>query len=549
MLRVVWILITSLSLSFLTSLPANSIPNTAPDELALVTKIVTKKTSKKYASITVYAKRGYSTLAVKPTPKVKVSVGKKSCTISASYGSCTIKGVALNSKVKVKVWQFNKHGKSGTITKSIMAKSNTKVFYQNKGNSATKRSQGKVLSTSSMKLLNVQAFNKASSLKSFQGDGGVKASSDYYRLNVEDPNQVVFDMSDAVALARPETPADSSGFYKLESDGSQSDPLINGDVTIQDFYIAPNDDVYAALAGKQQLVTGGTACLLVKINSITGVPTCIDSTLDSIDWNTEGILPMPIQFDLGGNIYYLGQSGNNTVLRKNSNGVNTNLTNANIQISAFYATPNGEVVLCGNTKSNNLIDWVRVLRTDGSLSTLKSGFSCRFMQKFSDGKLWIGNGGIPGYFLRYDFSAKKLIDSPRVTTESVAELGVRWDVSLGTITDSFHFPATKESWGLADNPSTTLVRYTPSLMIAETSLTTYTMGRRVLNTLVLTGLDKNEINKLILYDTQNGNEIVVFDGRNEVEIYDMVFIGGSNKLMFSGLRFSDNAYVVGQVSL
>jgi hypothetical protein len=122
-------------------------------------------------------------------------------------------------------------------------------------------------------------------------------------------------------------------------------------------------------------------------------------------------------------------------------------------------------------------------------------------------------------------------------------------VSLGTITDSFHFPATKESWGLADNPSTTLVRYTPSLMIAETSLTTYTMGRRVLNTLVLTGLDKNEINKLILYDTQNGNEIVVFDGRNEVEIYDMVFIGGSNKLMFSGLRFSDNAYVVGQVSL
>jgi hypothetical protein len=85
-------------------------------------------------------------------------------------------------------------------------------------------------------------------------------------------------------------------------------------------------------------------------------------------------------------------------------------------------------------------------------------------------------------------------------------------------------------------------------MIAETSISSYTMGRRVSNTLILTGVDKNERNRLILYNTQTGNETVVFDGSNEIEIYDMVYLASTNKLLFSGLRFSDNKFVVGEVS-
>ena len=544
--------VTTLSMALATWPLAPAVAGTqnAPDGLPLITKIVSKQTSKKFASVTVYAMRNNSGRnAVEPAPIIKVSIGKKSCTISKSYGSCTIKKVPLNSNVKVSAIQFNKHGKSSSVTKKITAKSNTKVFFQLKGSSVTKRNQGKVLSTSSMKLQNVQAFKKSASIRSFRGGDGLSVFNENQVRYLSDPDQVIFDMSDAVALAQPETPGNSSGFYKLEADGSQSDPLINGDVKVANFFIDPNDAVYATLAGKQPLVTGGPECLLVKINSVTGVPTCIDSSLDSIDWTgEEGVLPPPVQFDSSGAIYYRGQSGSNTVLRRNTNGVIKNLINANIQISAFYATPKGEVVLCGNTESSNM-NWVRVVRTDGSLSNLNARNSCYFMQRFSDGRLWIGFGGLPGRFLRYDLSAKKLDDHLILKDEIVGELGLDFGTSLARLTDSFHFPSTKESWGLADNPSYTLFRYTPTFMKAETSISNYTIGRRVLNTLILTGLDKNDVNRLILYDTQSGNEIVVFDGRNEIEIYDMVFIAGTNKLMFSGLRFSDNEYVVGQVSL
>jgi hypothetical protein len=189
------------------------------------------------------------------------------------------------------------------------------------------------------------------------------------------------------------------------------------------------------------------------------------------------------------------------------------------------------------------------------------------MQKFSDGNLWIGfSGGV----LRYSLAEGKLMTSPFGWSHQRSIVGepdidldtysqefrVGWESNQGfynwggaSITDSFHFPSTKQSWVLAGYPGQTdLVRYTPSLMIAETSISSYTMGRRVSNTLILTGVDKNERNRLILYNTQTGNETVVFDGSNEIEIYDMVYLASTNKLLFSGLRFSDNKFVVGEVS-
>ncbi len=561
---------TTLSMALATwpLIPALADP---PDLLPTITKIVSKQTSKKFASVTVYAMRNNSGgNAVKPAPKIKVSLGKKSCTISKSYGSCTIKKVPLNSNVKVIATQFNKHGKSSSVTKKITAKSNTKVFFQVKGSSATKRNKGKVLSTSSMKLQNVQAFKKSASIRSFRGGDGLSVFIENQVRYVSDPDQVIFDMSDAVALAQPEMPGNSSGFYKLEADGSQSDPLINGDVRVANFFIDPNDAVYATLESKQPLVTGGPDCLLVKINSATGVPTCIDSSLDSIDWTgEEGVLPPPVQFDSSGAIYYRGQSGSNTVLRRNTNGVIKNLINANIQINSFYVALNKDVIHCGTTASSGS-SWIRKLSSVGKLTTIKAKANCQFMQKFSDGNLWIGSNQRWEEVLRYSLSESRLITAPFAYSyvNNDAEIDLHdFEREMGSynfdryegffnsggtyILESFIFPSTKQTWVLAGNSGadTDLVRYTPALKIAETSISNYTIGRRVLNTLILTGLDKNDVNRLILYDTQSGNEIVVFDGRNEIEIYDMVFIAGTNKLMFSGLRFSDNEYVIGQVSL
>jgi hypothetical protein len=578
MRRFLVLIFSTFLISPLLGSPAIAASPQAPYYKPLVTKIVSKKTSSKLASITIYAKRNNPTQnGVSPAPKVKVSIGKKSCTISVSYGACTISKIPLNSVVSVNAYQYNKYGTSDKISKKVKASSNTKVFYQVKGSSKTIRSKGKVLATSSQKLENVQAFNKSPSSRSFRILGVLSAVNEQTLLNVDDPNQVVFDMTDAVALAKPTSSDGSSGFYKIEIDGSQSDPLINGDIRVSNFYISPDDSVYAALSEKQPLITGGLPCVLVKINVSSGVPTCIDNTLSEIRWpyeepgrNIDGILPPPIQFDGSGRIYYLGRSeSGNTVLRRVSGGTPTDLINQNIEVNSFYVTPNSDVIHCGNTTSSSS-RWIRKLNSTGQLSTLKAKGDCNFMQKFSDGNLWIGSTNGTFGVLRYSLTQKKLLTSPFGYTGSSWGLGTP-DIDLekysdefrnpasnqgfygnsgATLVDSFTFPSIRQSWVLAGWPGTTdLVRYTPSLMIAETSISSYSMGRRVLNTLILTGTDTSDTNRLILYDTQSGNETVIFDKTNEIEIYDMVFVAGTNKLLFSGLRFSDNTYVVGEVSL
>jgi hypothetical protein len=41
----------------------------------------------------------------------------------------------------------------------------------------------------------------------------------------------------------------------------------------------------------------------------------------------------------------------------------------------------------------------------------------------------------------------------------------------------------------------------------------------------------------------------LIDSTNEVEIYNMSYITATNKIMFNGLRFSDNTLVVGEVDM
>ncbi len=71
-----------------------------------------------------------------------------------------------------------------------------------------------------------------------------------------------------------------------------------------------------------------------------GTPSCIDSELQSIDWNSNPTAASnpPVQSDSQGAIYYRGQGQNGSVLRKYLNGVKTDLINGNIMINDFGCT-------------------------------------------------------------------------------------------------------------------------------------------------------------------------------------------------------------------
>ena len=565
MRRLAPIIVMSLVLLFI---PDSIASAKTPYQRPLVTKIVTKKTSPSYVSVIVYAKTvGQAT----PKQNIKVTIGNKSCTIRVSYGSCSIKKIKLNSRIKIKVKQFNKYG-SGTVdTKSIKANVGSKVYFLAKGTSSLKSSKGKVLSTSSAKTTGIQAFNKAPASRNSQTSAFVSGQGMVQKQALNDPNQVLFDFSDAVALAKPETTSGTSGFYKIAADGSQSDPLINGVITVDDYYIAPNDDVYAKLNSSQSLVPGGPTCILVKIDPQTGEPICIDASLNSITFpqeqpgkNSSALMPPPIQFDGASNIYYSGTAGDKTVLRRHSGGVSVDLINQNMSLTSYFVAPSGDVIMCGSTLSSQQ-DWLRKISPSGRISTISNGVMCNFMKKFTDGKLWIGawgQGNGPMGVLKYDLASGKLsswTEAWSLTRDPEQSLdgyipGIDQNPAFSSsggafAKDIFLFPSAKTTWVIAGQDHGSLVRYSPSLLFAESSISNYQMGIRVLNTLVLTGTNQSDTNLLMLFDTQSGNETVVFNGSNEIEIYDMAFVAGTNKLMFSGLRFSDGQYVVGEVSL
>ncbi len=82
-----------------------------------------------------------------------------------------------------------------------------------------------------------------------------------------------------------------------------------------------------------------------------------------------------------------------------------------------------------------------------------------------------------------------------------------------------------------------------------TAINSVTLAQQVITTIILSGTSSTGSNVLSLYDTSSKQETVVMDGSNEVEIYSMSYSQKSNSILFTGLRFSDNKYVVGEVSL
>ena len=82
-----------------------------------------------------------------------------------------------------------------------------------------------------------------------------------------------------------------------------------------------------------------------------------------------------------------------------------------------------------------------------------------------------------------------------------------------------------------------------------TAIKVVTLAQQVITTIILSGTSSTGSNILSLYDTSSKQETVVMDGSNEVEIYSMSYSQKSNSIPFTGLRFSDNKYVVGEVSL
>jgi hypothetical protein len=506
----------------------------------------------------------------------RVTAGGKSCTMKKLKATCTIKGIKNGKSVSVVARSKNKKGfgtKSATVKMAAgtsysgsagTAGSGEGAYSLAKGVKSSNTSLTRVLTTQSVKWNDFAAFSGAT-----QAQGFLKGATNE-SVRTLGLGDITFATSGMIGLAKPASPGSGSGLISVDALGRGIEAVSSGTASIQNFYASPNGKFYVVFSTPVALVSGGTQCVFAEVPVSTGIPTCIDGTIESVAWSLgESKTSAPVQFDSAGSIYYAGSLAGKTVLRKYSAGTVSNLVNDNIEINDFLVLSDGTVIVSGKTTSTQA-SWIRKISSVGSLSTLVSGSQARFLKSFNDGNVYIGvSGGVSPMGVKRYITSSGILEEKywindfdgvptyfragTVCSENGQTNATSWfcGSSGSTIKAAYSILGGKNFVvaGSQGSQSSSLMQYFPAVKRATSEVSNVTLSQNVITNILLAGTNAAGTNLLTIYDTSNGNETIVIDGTNEIEIYNMTYVVSTNKIMFNGLRFADNQFVVGEVSL
>jgi hypothetical protein len=351
--------------------------------------------------------------------------------------------------------------------------------------------------------------------------------------------------------------------------GQVSNAVSSGSAPISKFLIAPNGNLFVLFQFKTDV--NGVQCLLAEVVKTTGLPTCIDGSLDWITWDQDQRYK-PIQFDSAGAIYYMGQtysgSSNKTVLRKYQAGQTSDLINDFIWIQHFVVVPNGGVVVSGQTSSTQA-SWIRYIPPSGKLSTLSTQ-SAMNLDVYADGNVYFGSSGQSGSMIRqFNVATESLNPQPWIGNSLSQNLVSVNDISQicayspfepnpypsfcngsGSQSKSIHNTIGGKTFMIAGyGGNGLLAQVFPTVSIPTISVKKIAKATTLGGGVVVTGLDASDLHKTIYFNAESGTETTLIPTSSEIEIYHMTYNAATNKMMFDGLRFADNKYVFGQVDL
>lgn len=499
-----------------------------------------------------------------------VQILKKKCVIRGKATSCTIRNIALSSNARARIFASatNKKGTSKRVSLHFSLASRTWVaagFTPDGKRFPAVLSQlqnARVLSNTSAKFKKFQAINR----------NAVTSASGRKQIFPQSGNpSVVFNITGTVGIALPDNAgsAPQSGLLAVRSDGTTVDSLMPGSLTVQvrDFYSAPNARFYVSFQSPTALVQNGTPCVLAEVNSSTGATTCVDTTIESVALTLMSSDSLPIQFDAQGNIYYTGMANSKFVLRKSVNGVVSNIINDNITLGGFVVLPDGSVVMKGTTTSS-FTSWLRRLSPNGGLANLVTqGSWVNFVSIFPDGNVYFGVRGSNN-----DVDAVRRYITSSQSVDSADWISRAWSASTarnvvpqcGVLSVSMPQVCSSPSsisktytttdgrvFGLVGYGSSKneLVSLYPTPEVVNTVLSKISLVYQVGTKLVLAGTNAAGTNMLTVYNPATYQETIVVDQSNETEVYGIAYVAQTGKLLFNGLKFSNNSLVVGEVDL
>jgi len=276
-----------------------------------------------------------------------------------------------------------------------------------------------------------------------------------------------------------------------------------------------------------------------------------------------------IQFDGNGAIYYLGQnSSGSTSLRKNSGGAKTDLINDNITVNNFIVLPDGTVIITGRTTSTEA-NWVRRISPQGSLQNLVTSTTALFLAVFPDNNvymgLWSGSyNGVKRYLSTGDTMESKYwissnigqpeqswyFDANQFCQNGDRQTNASFCGYYGAYIKGIHRTTDGKMFAISGyGANGLLMQYYPELAKPNTAVRKVSVAQGVLTNVILAGLNASDRNVMTLFNTTDQSELELLGETNEIEIYHLNYVAATNRIMFDGLRFSDNKYVIGQYDL
>ena len=393
--------------------------------------------------------------------------------------------------------------------------------------------------------------------------GGVSTTGLKFNLK----NAVGLTLKSAVARASVRTSATGSNLQVVDAAGNTTDAVTSGAASISRFLIAPNDKLYVLFNSKT--LVGTTSCLLAEVDKTSGLPNCIESEIRSVVWESELNGSSPIQFSATGAIYYMGYDGvapnDSSVLRRYADGQTTSLVTNNITLSKFLVLDTGDVLLEGSTKGTGAT-WLRKVSAAGQLSTILTPFSSFLMLGTADGNVILHSyfGNTWGY-KRY------IADESRIESDFwIAPQGGVLSTRFNSVDICPVMPVRNNAFCTGAGHTKLVIRTStqkvlllqtyngmkssltqvyPTLAEVTSEVATIGIAQRVLDYVIMSGSNSNGQNITTLYNISTNTEQNLIPASNEIEVYHLNYVASSNKIMFDGLRFSDNKYVLGQVDL
>ncbi len=348
----------------------------------------------------------------------------------------------------------------------------------------------------------------------------------------------------ARALPRAAVASTDSNLEAITADGQVRSAVSSGAARIDKFFISPNGKVY--LTGDFSATSMGH-CFLAEVPAGGGDVTCVDSTL-TLRWSSPGDQSQspPIQFDASGAVYYLGSNSNgSTVLRRNSgSGAVRDLVTDNVYVYDFLVQPDGTVFLSGTTSLTGA-SWLRKINPMGGLQTLFTGSHSnstpiQWIMRFPDENIYISQMNIG--FARY------LTSSDAMDSQFWVGNGGQFTGVSIFINGPLRTTVSGKVYGIASGGALTQYFPVPGI-VSDTGLSAATIVQPAMNHLLIAGTNGSGQNVLMLFDTTDGSSRQLIGPSNEIEMYHLNYTSASGKILFDGLRFSDNRYVLGEVDV